>query len=106
MLQLVAEIAPERHTMARRPPGGQHHIHKKQHSDDTSRPHPQPDQQRDADQQLDNPNHVSEENGVRQYKARQNRPIKTHGTVSDVILQVSLESAVSKLRPRYLVLAK
>jgi len=43
---------------------------------------------------------------MRQHQAGQNWPVETHSTIGDEIVQVSLESAMSKAGPSQLVFAK
>src|SRR5215475_11180030 len=106
MFQLGAEISPDSHAMSRRPPGGQKHVQEKENAKDRSRAHKQPQQKRDADQQLEHADQISEKNSVGQHQPGQNRAIKTHPAAGDVVPQISLKSAMGKPRSGHLVFAE
>src|SRR5580765_1482166 len=99
MIQFGAEITPERHSMPRRPPRRQEHIHQKGDSQDASGSYPKSEQQRKANEQFDDSDDITKENRMGQDEARQNRPVETDDTIRHVVLQISLESAVSERRP-------
>src|SRR5579863_6969555 len=106
MVELSAEIAPYRHTMARLPPRRQCEVQHVKHADNRSGPHPKSEQQANPKKTFNYSNHVAKYHGVRQYQLRQKRPVKTYRPIADVVVKISLESAVSEARPRQFVFAK
>src|ERR1700751_3044601 len=106
MIQLSAEVTPHRDPMPRRPPRRKDHVHQEGDSQDASGAYPESEQQRKANEQFDDADDITKENGMGQDEARQNGPVETDNTIRDVILQISLESAMSELRPGHLVLTE
>ena len=106
MIQLIAEITPDRYPSPGRPPCRKEHVHEKQHAQDACRTHPQADEQQNTDEQFENADNLTQKYGVRQDQAGQNRPVKTHGTVGYVILEIALETAMRKRRPGHLIFAE
>src|SRR2546430_2559914 len=92
--------------MAGFPPGSKNQIQQKQNAYHACWTYPHAQQQTHSDQHLDHADHVSEEDGMRQDHAGQQRAIKTQRSSSDVVAKISLKASVRESRPCQLVLAE
>ncbi len=105
-IETRTEIAPERCPLAWVPPCSQRQIQQEENADHARGTHPEPNQQRNSDQQFDYADGIAEEDGMRQYQPRQQGPIEAHSAAVDVVVKVVLEAAVGKCRPGDLVFAE
>lgn len=85
MLKFVAKVAPDRRSVAWFPPCGEKHVDEKQNTQNARGSNPKPDQQRNADQQLHDSNHVAEEHRMGQNRPRQKRAIEADRTVRNKV---------------------
>ena len=68
--------------------------------------HPKAEEKADPNEHLYYPDHVSEEDGMRQNQIGKKRLIETDCSLLNKALQVLLEAAMSEFRPKELVLSK
>ena len=105
-VQARPEVAPDRHSVTSVPPGGKSQIQQEEGTDYARRTNEEPQQQRDANEQLDRPDRIAEEDSVGQNDVRQNWTIETHSRAGNVVAKISLKAAVREARTRNLILAE
>lgn len=106
MIQFRAEVAPGWNAVAGIPPRRQRQADHVQHAKDGANAHKNPEQQRQADEQLHGSHRISEKNRMWQDDVSQNWTIYPHGAAIYVPAQVVLKPAVGESGVEYFVFPK
>jgi len=78
VIQLGAEITPDRNSVARFPASGQQHLPQKENAENAGGAYEQPDEKRNSDQESDHPEEACEKDGVGKNQPFHDRTIETH----------------------------